>query len=78
MYFLGLCVLIRLFKMKSIPATLRELLASNEIYKVGVAVNDDKSKLLRDYTLDVYGCVDLRHLVVNYWNHEGKLGLWPL
>jgi len=74
----GLCVLIRLFKMKSIPATLRELLASNEIYKVGVAVNDDKSKLLRDYTLDVYGCVDLRHLVVNYWNHEGKLGLESL
>ena len=31
--------------------------------KVGVAVKDDAKKLLRDYGLQVKGCVDLRHVL---------------
>ena len=71
----GLCVLVRLCQMTSIPASLKLLLAQAEVYKVGVAVTDDKSRLLADYEIDVAGCVDIRHLVVNHWTHQGKLGL---
>ena len=71
----GLCVLLRLCQMSSIPASLKLLLAQADVYKVGVAVTDDKSRLLSDYDMDVSGCVDIRHLVVHHWNHQGKLGL---
>ena len=71
----GLCVLVRLCQMTSIPASLKLLLAQADVYKVGVAVTDDKSRLLADYEMDVAGCVDIRHLVVDHWTHQGKLGL---
>jgi len=74
----GLCVLVRLCIMDNIPSSLKEILAKEDIYKVGVAVIDDKSKLLQHYALDVNGCVDIRHLVVQYSYHEGKLGLESL
>ena len=76
----GLCVLVRLCHMETIPQSLRSLLASDDVYKLGVAICDDKQKLLQDYALDLNGCVDIRHLVVNHWQgeHQGKLGLQSL
>ena len=74
----GLCVLVRLCQMTSIPASLKNLMAREDVYKVGVAVTDDKSRLLTDYEIDVGGCVDIRYLVVNHWTHQGKLGLESL
>jgi len=74
----GLCVLVRLCNMGNIPNSLKEVLARQDIYKVGVAVIDDSIKLITDFGLDVVSCVDLRHLVVKFWTHQGKLGLETL
>jgi len=74
----GLCVLVRLCNMGNIPNTLKEVLARQDIFKVGVAVLDDSKKLITDFGMDVVSCVDLRHLVVRYWTHQGKLGLEAL
>jgi len=74
----GLCVLVRLCNIPSIPNSLREVLARQDIIKVGVAVLDDSTKLITDFGVDVVSCVDLRHLVVKLWTHEGKLGLETL
>ena len=65
--------------MKSLATSLREILASPEVFKVGVGISEDRSKLLQDWCLDLASCVDLRHLVVNHWaGHHGKLGLQGL
>jgi len=74
----GMCVLVRLCNMATIPNTLKEVLARQDIFKVGVAVIDDSKKLITDYGVDVVSCVDLRHLVVRYWTHQGRLGLEAL
>ncbi|KAL8583989.1 hypothetical protein ACOMHN_048596 [Nucella lapillus] len=61
----GVCVLVRLFKLghAGIPQSLKTLLSDRSILKLGVAVNDDAKKLLRDYDLKLIGCVDLRHIL---------------
>jgi hypothetical protein len=78
----GLVIVVRLLHAWPLPAQLRELLASPEIYKVGVAVTEDGRKLLADHGLEVGGCVDLRHLVLaglpEGGHHPGKLGLESL
>ena len=78
----GLVLLIRLNTVGPLPISLKEILASFEVFKVGVAVTGDSRKLVADYGLDVGGCVDLRHLVLAYRGpnagHPGKLGLEAL
>ena len=78
----GLVILIRLNTAGPLPIRLKEILASFEVFKVGVAVAGDSSKLVADHGLDVGGCVDLRHLVLAYRGsqngHPGKLGLEAL
>ena len=64
--------------MKSLPTSLREILASPEVFKVGVGISEDRTKLLKDWSLDLVSWVDLRHLIVNNWDHHGKLGLESL
>ena len=65
--------------MKSLPTSLREILASPEVFKVGVGISEDRTKLLQDVSLDLASWVDLRHLVVNHWvGHHDKLGLQAL
>ena len=65
--------------MKSLPTSLREILASPEVFKVGVGISEDRTKLLQDVSLDLPSWVDLRHLVVNHWvGHHDKLGLQAL
>ena len=61
--------------MATIPNTLKEVLARQDVFKVGLAVLDDSKKLITYFGIDVVSCVDLRHLVVRYRTHEGKLGL---
>nr|XP_019559298.2 exonuclease 3'-5' domain-containing protein 2-like [Aedes albopictus] len=58
----GLCVLIRLCKMDSIPSTLNDLLSDGKIKKVGVEVKRDMQYLYNDYQLVGNGAVDLRDL----------------
>ena len=78
----GLVLLVRLHTAGGLPTGLREILASPEVFKVGVAVTDDARKLVADYGLDVASCVDLRHLVLSYREphsgHPGRLGLEAL
>ena len=74
----GLCVLVRLCQMTSIPASLMDLMARRDVYKVGVGVMDDKSRLKSHHKMNVAKWVDIRHLVVNHWTDPGKLGLESL
>ncbi|XP_033640144.1 exonuclease 3'-5' domain-containing protein 2-like isoform X2 [Asterias rubens] len=60
----GYSVLIRLCKLdnRSLPQSLRDLLANRSILKVGVAVLDDANHLLTDHHLPTRGCLDLRYV----------------
>lgn len=61
----GLCILVRLHRLDSLPAQLPELvelLRDNGIIKVGVQPLDDGFKLRQDYDLQVKSTLDLRHL----------------
>lgn len=75
----GLVLLVRLLTAGPLPMDLRGILASPEVYKVGVAVGDDARKMLSGHGLEVGGCLDLRHLVLRCGGrHPGKLGLEAL
>jgi len=81
--FSGLCILVRLNLLDSIPSSLKEVLADHDVFKVGVAILDDSHKLLVDYSLDLIACLDLRHLLLDFQcrtikDHPGKLGLESL
>lgn len=60
----GVCALVRVFKISTFPASLKQLLNDRSILKVGVAPKDDAKKLFQDYGLFVRGCVDLRHMLL--------------
>ncbi|CAL4069565.1 unnamed protein product, partial [Meganyctiphanes norvegica] len=66
----GVCVLVRLSCMKTIPDSLKMLLNDNRMFKLGVGCIDDSKFLLMDYGLIVRGCVDLRHLYFRSDNQE--------
>ncbi|CAL4182676.1 unnamed protein product, partial [Meganyctiphanes norvegica] len=66
----GVCVLVRLSCMNSIPDSLKMLLNDNRVLKLGVACIEDSQYLLMDYGLNVRGCVDLRHLYFRSFNQE--------
>ena len=63
--------------MRSLPNSLRQILTSPDIYKLGVGITEDRKRLLEDWALDMVSSVDLRHLVTS-WPHQGKLGLEAL
>lgn len=58
----GLCVLIRLCRMNSIPSELANLLRDDRIFKVGIQPLFDGMKLYEDYGIEVRGTLDLRFL----------------
>ncbi|XP_055322331.1 exonuclease 3'-5' domain-containing protein 2-like [Sitodiplosis mosellana] len=58
----GLCVLIRLCKMKTIPIELQTILEDKTILKVGIAPHSDANKLFSGYRLKVAGVMDLKYL----------------
>ncbi|XP_058805451.1 exonuclease 3'-5' domain-containing protein 2 [Phymastichus coffea] len=62
----GVCALFRLNKIGFIPLQLRELLASRNFLKVGVASFEDGKKLAKDYNCHVFGTVDLRSLAHSF------------
>lgn len=55
----GLCVLVRLCQLETVPQSLRQLLVDHDVVKAGVAILDDAKKLLVDYNIDLNGCADL-------------------
>ena len=58
------CFLIRLCKMEGrLPQTVREILKDKNVLKFGVGIQDDVKKLSGMFGVDVFGCVDLRHVV---------------
>ncbi|XP_055849502.1 exonuclease 3'-5' domain-containing protein 2 [Episyrphus balteatus] len=60
----GLCALIRLCSLKTIPMSLRELLEDDKVIKVGIGAHDDAGKLSFDYGVGVASTFDLRYLAV--------------
>ncbi|KAJ8735084.1 hypothetical protein PYW08_014334 [Mythimna loreyi] len=58
----GYCGLFRLNKMKTVPASLKDLLEDETIYKVGVAPADDGKYLSHDYGVALKSTLDIRHL----------------
>ncbi|XP_025404832.1 exonuclease 3'-5' domain-containing protein 2 isoform X2 [Sipha flava] len=58
----GMCSLIRLSKLETIPTSLSNILGNSNIIKVGVAILDDAHLLMNDYNIQVSGCIDLRYL----------------
>ncbi|XP_053143043.1 exonuclease 3'-5' domain-containing protein 2 isoform X2 [Hemicordylus capensis] len=64
----GLCILLRLPRLTSggqiLPKTLLDILADDNILKVGVGCWEDACKLLSDYGVAVKGTVDLRYLAM--------------
>lgn len=60
----GLCALIRLCCLKTIPLSLRELLEDDKVIKVGIGAHDDAGKLSYDYGVGVASTFDLRYLAV--------------
>lgn len=65
----GLCALIRLCSLKTIPMSLRELLEDDKVIKVGIGAHDDAGKLSYDYGVGVASTFDLRYLAV-LTNHK--------
>lgn len=45
------------------------MLANPKILKFGVGITFDATKFMKNHTLPVRGCVDLRHLVVRVRNN---------
>ena len=57
------CFLIRLCKMDGrMPQSVKEVLEDRNILKFGVGIQDDVKKLSAMFAVDVWGCVDLRHV----------------
>ncbi|GIX88157.1 exonuclease 3'-5' domain-containing protein 2 [Caerostris extrusa] len=70
----GFCVLVRLscLPVWLMPPALNNLLFDETILKVGVGVSEDANKLFNDYCLEVHGFVDLRYLVKDIKEIQGK------
>ncbi|KAJ8733715.1 hypothetical protein PYW07_014266 [Mythimna separata] len=58
----GYCGLFRLSTMKTVPASLKDLLEDETIYKVGVAPAGDGKYLSNDYGVELKTTLDIRHL----------------
>uniref|UniRef100_A0A1A9ZM47 Exonuclease 3'-5' domain-containing protein 2 n=1 Tax=Glossina pallidipes TaxID=7398 RepID=A0A1A9ZM47_GLOPL len=58
----GYCALFRLCCIRQIPKSLRDLLADEEVIKVGVDPGYDAQKLAQDYGVGVASTFDLRYL----------------
>ncbi|XP_063890893.1 exonuclease 3'-5' domain-containing protein 2 [Helicoverpa armigera] len=58
----GYCGLFRLNAMETLPASLKDLLEDETIYKVGVAPADDGKYLCLDYSVMMKSTLDVRHL----------------
>lgn len=60
----GLCALLRLCCMRQIPPELKEILENEEIWKVGVAPQEDARFLSHDYGVGVASTLDLRYMAL--------------
>ncbi len=58
-------VLIRIHLLHSIPEILKSFLFNNKIFKVGVGIFDDVSKLKRCYKLRILGCIELNEIILS-------------
>ena len=58
------CFLVRLSKMDGqLPETVREILEDKNVLKFGVGIMDDAKRLSGMFGINVFGCVDLRHVI---------------
>jgi len=66
----GVCALVRVCCMSTIPPTLRDILSDPGIFKVGVATWEDAIKLKKDMNIHVQGVYDIRHLIPKHPQSE--------
>merc|ERR1712136_72535 len=59
----GVCALVRVCCLSTIPMTLKNILADPGIFKVGVATWEDATKLKKDMNIHVQGVYDIRNLI---------------
>ncbi|XP_055303447.1 exonuclease 3'-5' domain-containing protein 2-like [Sitodiplosis mosellana] len=69
----GLCVLIRLRRIGTIPSELKEILENDKIIKVGVAPDTDARYLYEDYGFNVRSTYDLRYMAASAGRRPGTL-----
>ncbi|TMW94592.1 hypothetical protein EJD97_010041 [Solanum chilense] len=71
------CLLFQLLHRDGVPAYLAEFLVDSNVKFVGVGVEGDAEKLLRDHKLFVSNTVDLNRLALSVYGEEvyGKMGL---
>ncbi|KAM3960146.1 exonuclease 3'-5' domain-containing 2 [Aphomia sociella] len=70
----GYCGLFRLNQLQTIPNSLKMLLETDMIYKVGVAPVDDAKYLSEDYSINFKSSLDIRHIAVLCGHNPGGLG----
>lgn len=71
----GTCLLLRLNILGKIPDYITAILTNPKILKVGVNVQEDLSKLQREYGVPSSGWVDIRYLAKQFRPEQRKLGL---
>ena len=71
----GLCVLLRLNRINTIPDELKELLNNNDVLKIGVGIKEDCAKMISDFDCICKNWTDIRHLVRSRRQHCKKLGM---
>ncbi|CAH1241223.1 WRN [Branchiostoma lanceolatum] len=69
------CYLFHLSCMAGFPGGLKKLLETESIKKVGVGIQGDVWKLLRDFDIQMKGCVDLSNLANQ---NTGSAEIWSL
>lgn len=68
----GICALVRVCCLSTLPETLKNILSNPKILKVGVATWEDASKLKKDFGIQFCGGFDVRHLILR---HPKRLSL---
>ena len=71
----GMCLLVRLNRLKCIPDDLLRILQDQKILKIGVGIQEDCAKILIDYECTCRNWMDIRHLVRSRRQHCTKLGM---
>ncbi|EFX73459.1 hypothetical protein DAPPUDRAFT_325251 [Daphnia pulex] len=62
----GVCALVRVCCLSTLPESLKNILTNPKILKVGVATWEDASKLKRDLGIQFCGGYDVRHLIFRH------------
>jgi len=72
------CAIFQLHQLKEIPPKLKELLEDESITKVGLHINGDRDKLLKDWSVHLANAIELSSLANAKLGHNKSWGLQKL